>query len=405
MKKLSFLAMSMLLAGCGDNANIQQVKDMVTLNDNTITVGNALDHRSVCEKVNWETGLDERNRDIVRYTCSISPNIANSLIERHIRQTEETLLKQVRDQAYTFSEQNKYAQLSRFYLQNSEKGLSALADSGLPLEYNQLKNTLLQYLRDNYQAKNIGNSSKTIYDFGLPTSFFSDIKEQHYITLWDQGGSPANQSDVMGLDQDAYITETIQKLISIEQQALTVLAQHNTCLDSKDSKGKPCLSYSPQFPCNVNNLTNRAFERLFFEQVAYSDVISGIQEQIIEYEQTREAMDARDMAYETLQTNIQLHFTQLKQQSQLTQLSQVVDFSIIKDQQPTVALCDFSLTTNAGDPLIFHHQFCFDMAYEPQWNDHFDGIVQSYYRKSVEPDLKTYLQSISKEERALWQVK
>lgn len=397
--------MSMLLAGCGDNANIQQVKAMVTLNDNTITVGNALDHRSVCETVLWETGLDERHRDIVRYTCSISPNIANSLIERHIRQAEEALLKQVGDQAYTFSEQNKYAQLSRFYLQNSEKGLSALADSGLPLEYNQLKNTLLQYLRDNYQAKNIGNSSKTIYDFGLPTGFFSDIKEQHYITLWDHGGLPANQSDMVGLAQDAYITETIQKLISIEQQALTVLAQHNTGLDSKDSKGKPCLSYSPQFPCNVNNLTNRAFERLFFEQVAYGDVISGIQAQITEYEQTREAMDARDTAYETLQTNIQQHFTQLKQQSQLTQLSQVVDFSIIKDQQPTVALCDFSLITNSGDPFTFHHQFCFDMAYEPQWNDHFDGIVQSYYRKSVEPGLKTYLQNINKEERALWPVK
>ncbi|OHT22345.1 hypothetical protein A3Q29_11030 [Providencia stuartii] len=206
----------------------------------------------------------------------------------------------------------------------------------------------------------------------------------------------------MGLDQDAYITETIQKLISIEQQALTVLAQHNTGLDSKDNKGKICSSYSTQFPCNVNNLINRAFERLFFEQVAYDDVISGIQAHITEYEQTREAMDARDTAYETLQTNIQQHFTRLKQQSQLTQLSQVVDFSIIKDQQPSVALCDFSLTTNAGDPFTFHYQFCFDMAYDPQWNDHFDGIVQSYYRKSVEPDLKTYIQYINKEERSLW---
>lgn len=405
MKKLTFLAMSVLLAGCGDNANIQQVKDMVTLNDNTITVGNALDHRSVCETVLWEAGLDERNRDIVRYTCSISPKIASSLIERRIHQTEESLLKQVGDQAYTFSEQNKYAQLSRFYLQNSEKGLSALADSGLPLEYNQLKNTLLQYLRDNYQAKNIGNSSRTLYDFGLPTEFFSDIKEQHYITLWDHGGSRVNQSEVMGLDQDVYITETIQKLISIEQQALTVLAQHNTGLDSKDSKGRQCPSYSPQFPCNVNNLTNRAFERLFFEQVEYGDVISGIQEQITEYEQTRETMNARDTAYEALQTNIQRHFTQLKHQSQLTQLSQVVDFSIIKDQQPTVAQCDFSLTTNTGDPFTFHHQFCFDMAYEAEWNDHFDGIIQSYYRKSIEPDLKMYLQNINREEKALWPVK
>ncbi|OHT22344.1 hypothetical protein A3Q29_11025 [Providencia stuartii] len=176
MKKLTFLAGGLLLAGCGDNANIQQVKEMVTLNDNTITVGNALDHRSVCEKVNWETGKDERNRDIVRYTCSISPKIANSLIERHIRQAEETLLKQVGDQAYTFSEQNKYAQLSRFYLQNSEKGLNALAGSGLPLEYNQLKNTLLQYLRDNYQAKNIRNSSKPSTILGYQLVFLAILK-------------------------------------------------------------------------------------------------------------------------------------------------------------------------------------------------------------------------------------
>lgn len=186
------------------------------------------------------------------------------------------------------------------------------------------------------------------------------------------------------------------------QQALTILAQHNTGLESKDMQGAGCDSYSTQFPCNVNNLTNRAFERLFFEQVAYGDVISGIQAQITEYEQTREAMDTRDTAYEALQTNIQQHFTQLKQQSQLTLLSQVVDFSIIKDQQPTVALCDFSLTTNSGDPLTFYHQFCFDMANELQWNDHFDGIIQSYYRKYLEPDLKMYLQNINREEKTLW---
>lgn len=230
MKKLSFLAMSMLLAGCGDNANIQQVKDMVTLNDNTITVGNALDHRSLCEKVNWETGEDERNRDIVRYTCSISPNIANSLIERHIRQAEETLLKQVGDQAYTFSEQNKYAQLSRFYLQNSEKGLSALADSGLPLEYNQLKNTLLQYLRDNYQEKGFKDLATDIKDFKLPQRFFKDYTNQHYITQLKYSGSPVSQLAEIDLTHDEYITETIQKILSMEQQALTILAQHNTGL-------------------------------------------------------------------------------------------------------------------------------------------------------------------------------
>ena len=405
MKKLSFLAMSMLLVGCGDNANIQQVKDMVTLNDNTITVGNALDHRSLCEKVNWETGLDERNRDIVRYTCSISPKIANSLIERHIRQAEETLLKQVGDQAYRFSEQNKYAQLSRFYLQNSEKGLSALADSGLSLEYNQLKNTLLQYLRDNYQEKGVKDLATDIKDFKLPQRFFKDYTNQHYITQLKYSGSPVSQLAEIDLTGDEYITETIQKILSMEQQALTILAQYNTGLESKDRQGADCDSYSTQFPCNVNNLMNSAFNRLFFERLPYADAISDIQAQITEYEQTREAMDARDMAYETLQTNIQQHFTQLKQQSQLTQLSQVVDFSIIKDQQPTVALCDFNLTTNSGDPFTFHHQFCFDMAYETQWNDHFDGIIQSYYRKSIEPDLKMYLQNINREEKALWPVK
>lgn len=108
-------------------------------------------------------------------------------------------------------------------------------------------------------------------------------------------------------------------------------------------------------------------------------------------------MNARDTAYEALQANIQQLFSQLRQQSQLTLLSQIVNFSIIKDQQPTVALCDFSLITNAGDPFIFHHQFCFDMAYEPQWNEHFDGIIQYYYLKYVEPDLKTYLQNINRE--------
>lgn len=404
MKKLTFLAASLLLAGCGDNANIQQVKDMVTLNDNTITVGNALDHRSVCEKVKWETVHDERNRDIVRYTCIISPKTANKFIENNINKLKQQMFSYIEKQTSFFNDENKHAQLSRFYLQNAERGLKELSDSGIPLAYNQLKDSLLKYLRDNYKTKEIKDIHSGVKDFELPRRYFKGYTVQQSITQLKYNGYPVSPMEKIDLSQDAYLNETIQQLISMEQQAINILSGNNTGLDVNNDKGEKCNSFDEKFPCNTKRSINQAFDNLFFKNMSYDEAVLDIQKQISRYEQIREAMDKRDTNYIVLKEHIQQYLSKLNQQSQLKQLEQVVDFSIIRNQKPTIAACNFILTLMDSNTVSYDYQFCFDMAYEAEWNDHFDNIIQSYYKKYVEPDTKTYLQHIDKEEKALQRI-
>ncbi|WP_454208951.1 hypothetical protein [Proteus sp. Marseille-Q3619] len=84
MKKIIVLTSIVLLSGCGDSNEIQQVKDMVTYSDNTITIGNAFEHRSMCLEVKWEKIKDTRERNIVRYTCMINPIDVNQYITKKL---------------------------------------------------------------------------------------------------------------------------------------------------------------------------------------------------------------------------------------------------------------------------------------------------------------------------------
>ncbi len=400
MKKLTFLTASFLLAGCGDNANIQQVKEMVAWNDNTITVGNALEHRSLCEKVTWETGYDERNRDIVHYTCQISPEIANQLITRHINKSEQMALDYLEKQTHFFNDENKQAQLSRFYLQNGEKGLKEISDKGIPLAYLQLKNELLQYLRDNYKVKE-PKSVLSDVDFRLPETLFNNDNPRQTITQLKYDGYPVSSDDEIDLTQDAYITETLKKIFSMEKQALYILVGNNTGLKMKDSKGKECGHYEEEFPCNTNKLINQAFNNLMFNGTDYNTAIADIRKHILRYEQTRESMDKRDENYLILKEKTQQSLSKLKQQSQLTQLKQVVDFSIIKDQKPTVSACDFVLTDAEGNSVSYIPNSCFDMAYESQWSSQFDKTIQAYYHDYVAPNIHAFNQQFSDDEKSL----
>jgi len=57
------------LAGCTDG-DISRVKNMTFDVDPSYTVGQAFDHRKVCESVTWDTIKDERGRKVVEYRCS-----------------------------------------------------------------------------------------------------------------------------------------------------------------------------------------------------------------------------------------------------------------------------------------------------------------------------------------------
>lgn len=70
MKKLAILIPLLLLQGCDDNG-VNQVKNYIYDFDKSMSVENALDHRSVCKSTNWKSFKDQRNRDVVEYRCDL----------------------------------------------------------------------------------------------------------------------------------------------------------------------------------------------------------------------------------------------------------------------------------------------------------------------------------------------
>ncbi|OCG44399.1 hypothetical protein A9G28_00160 [Gilliamella sp. Fer1-1] len=82
MKKITIVLSVLILTACGDSSQVKQVKDYVYDNiDSTLTVGNALDNRNICNKTKWDSYKDERDRNIVEYTCEFKKDHPNQFLK------------------------------------------------------------------------------------------------------------------------------------------------------------------------------------------------------------------------------------------------------------------------------------------------------------------------------------
>ena len=83
MKLRSFIypCIFFALQGC-NNSNIDNVKSLVYNYDKSITLGNALDHRSVCNKTNWVEFDDDQGRNVVEYQCELKDIEQYSISQR-----------------------------------------------------------------------------------------------------------------------------------------------------------------------------------------------------------------------------------------------------------------------------------------------------------------------------------
>lgn len=69
------------LQGC-NNRNVDSVKSLVYDYDKSITLGNVLDHRSVCIKTNWIEFDDDQGRHVVEYQCELKDIEQYSIFQR-----------------------------------------------------------------------------------------------------------------------------------------------------------------------------------------------------------------------------------------------------------------------------------------------------------------------------------
>jgi hypothetical protein len=82
MKKITIVLSVLILTACGDSSQVKQVKDYVYDNiDSTLTVGNALDNRNICNKTKWDSYKDEQDRNIVEYTCEFKKDRPNQFLK------------------------------------------------------------------------------------------------------------------------------------------------------------------------------------------------------------------------------------------------------------------------------------------------------------------------------------
>lgn len=107
--KLWLMPILLLLSACQDEDRINQVKSLVQDNDTSVTLGNALDHREVCEQSRWSQFDDEKGRPVVEYRCvfpeskylpafqSLRVNYLNTLND-NLRQYNDRLNDALREQ-------------------------------------------------------------------------------------------------------------------------------------------------------------------------------------------------------------------------------------------------------------------------------------------------------------------
>ncbi|MEM7924137.1 hypothetical protein Q4Q65_20535, partial [Morganella morganii] len=120
-----------------------------------ITVGNAFDHREMCQQTTWSEEKDKRNRNIVRYLCKINPADANTIITDNINHVRDNSLEYIEKSGHVFSEKNKQVQLSIFYLKNAKDALKELSLTSLPKDYAVMKTDLKNYLEKTYQTDRV----------------------------------------------------------------------------------------------------------------------------------------------------------------------------------------------------------------------------------------------------------
>ncbi|MBI0104393.1 hypothetical protein H3T80_09565 [Gilliamella sp. W8145] len=226
MKKLFFIIV-ILLTGCEDSENITKVKSLVYPQlDKTITIGNVLDNRSLCKTVNWQYLKDEKQRDIVEYSCNLDTKKAENFlytqldhelntlkskfVETNIKVSPEDYkkfrideVKASKDKRYKYTIYNNYVDINaqEFIYANAkleaynllEQALDDISKSKAFIRYQQNRN----YFLSNKESikKNISGSdfngysiSDQIIDFIYSTSHSSLVGDIFWAKTGDYPG-------------------------------------------------------------------------------------------------------------------------------------------------------------------------------------------------------------------------
>ncbi|MER2908953.1 hypothetical protein [Morganella morganii] len=402
MKKIIITAGFIALTGCGDSADITLVKDMVTYNDRTITVGNAFDHREMCQQTTWSEEKDKRNRNIVRYRCEINPADANTILAGDINYVRDKSLEYAEKLGQTFPEQSKEIQLSLFYLRNAEKALKELSSTSLPADYAALKTDLEDYLEQNYQSEHV-----KYFDFsdkfnikGKPLLTINQLDEDKDYILYDY-------YRIENIEKDPVVIRKTEKIHELQQQVIHLFAGNNSVLDNLSSENTECGNSATgmygeiTFPCSFKYHVKQGFETIMFQQQPYTAVQDNIQNTLTEYDEIKDDLDKKLAAYENLKKDIDVTFSALVNEFSIKNLEQVVDFSVIQGQSPEVAGCYFRMTFVNGTIAEIENENCFSMAYQTTFDQSYTNLIQHFYTTDIKEKMVFQIKEFIEKERKI----
>ncbi|EKT64547.1 hypothetical protein [Providencia burhodogranariea] len=395
MKKTTLLVSFILLTGCGDNKDITTVKEMVTYIDRTITVGNAFDHRQMCQTIDWRTEQDKRNRDIVRYSCEINPLNANDILIQNIDFVRGEFLEHTQKSSDVFSEQNKQVQLSKFYLLNAQKALNELSTTSLPKDYAKMKTELEAYLEQHYQTEHVKH-------FRFSDDFNIKGEPQFAILQLNADRDYINPYyRIENIEQDPVVIERIKQLKALQQQVIEIFYANNADIDNLSPKGAVCEDRATNlygqiiFPCSFKYQVKHAFDAILFQQQPYMTVKANLQQALTEYDEARAKLDKKDAAYDELKNDIQQRFSTLAKDSVVTHFEQIVDFSLIKGQAPEIADCYFRLALNNGITIELDDKSCFSLAYQNTFNQAYTDLIQGFYISDIRDKVNAQINEVN----------
>ena len=111
------------IAGCADS-DVRMVRDSYLNIDSSVTVGNALDNKEICETTNWHSYEDDRGRVFVRHECHFKGfeenihNLLTSRIDDANRLGEETSSNSISEINRTIENENERIERYRKHIDN-----------------------------------------------------------------------------------------------------------------------------------------------------------------------------------------------------------------------------------------------------------------------------------------------
>lgn len=138
----------LLLSACKDEGRINQVKSSVLDTDMSITLGNALDHREVCEQTSWSQYDDEKGRPTVEYRCTLSEPTYLPEFRSLRSRYQNNLNKNLRDYNNRLNDALKAQQEELQVVDKARHVFDALTKSGDMQRYQEMSRHFNVYLMD-----------------------------------------------------------------------------------------------------------------------------------------------------------------------------------------------------------------------------------------------------------------